>query len=283
MPSYGGGLSVHDPRLVFVQVLLYGMSMEAPTVEDARKWADHFEMDRAQNRIVLVGTKELQNQASYDMIPGFQLIDKNFILRCDSTGHSPKENLYQTLLPMIPRLLAEPPLASIESSPKMSVEEAYRAIPHHRTVFDASGARMENVERIFLEQFFSLVDSAIVQRVEMLSYLQSGGQRGQVWRKSGSLFNDLNALNVPPTLRPVYGLVSEAITEQRKYLDEWYQAFTDGKPYTYRFRDNPNHSLVTSSSQKLHQAYDGLMKLYPQESDQNKAAFFDYLCALDFI
>lgn len=34
----------------------------------------------------------MQNQASYNMIPGFQLIDQNFILRSDSTGHNPKES-----------------------------------------------------------------------------------------------------------------------------------------------------------------------------------------------
>jgi len=106
-PRYANELSLSDNRIVLVQILLYGMSMDAPSPEDAKRWAEHFKMDRSKNRVVLAGTKDLLVQASYDMIPGFQLVDRNFILRADSTGHRPRHNLFHELLPMIPQLLQE--------------------------------------------------------------------------------------------------------------------------------------------------------------------------------
>ena len=38
------------------------------------------------------------------MIPGFQLVDRDFILRCDA-GNPPRQNLYQELLPMVRTVL----------------------------------------------------------------------------------------------------------------------------------------------------------------------------------
>ncbi len=102
-----GGVELHDPRIVYVQLLLYNMQMQAPTPAEGRAWATHFGMQRSKNRIVLVGDSDLVGPASRRMIPGFQLIDKDFILRADSTGHQPKDNLYTKLLPMIKQLVAE--------------------------------------------------------------------------------------------------------------------------------------------------------------------------------
>ena len=104
---YGKGIQLTDERLIFVQILLYDLNLQAPTQADARQWAAHFGFDRAQNQIVLAGTKELLGDAAYNLIPGFQLVDKNFIVRSDSTGHHPKENLFTTLIPMISQLLGE--------------------------------------------------------------------------------------------------------------------------------------------------------------------------------
>jgi len=81
--------------------------MKAPTSKDAKEWADHFHMKRSQNHIVLAGTKEFIGKASYNLIPGFQLIDKNFVLRADSTGHNPRHDLWRYLLPMMPKLISE--------------------------------------------------------------------------------------------------------------------------------------------------------------------------------
>jgi len=99
------GVPFGTDRLVFVQVLLYSMSMKAPTADDARRWAEHFGMERSSDRVVLAGEPWLLGTASYDLIPGFQLVDRNFVLRSDSTGHQPRHNLYTHLLPMAGRLV----------------------------------------------------------------------------------------------------------------------------------------------------------------------------------
>jgi hypothetical protein len=44
-----------------------------------------------------------------------------------------------------------------------------------------------------------------------------------------------------------------------------------------------SHSKVRSSSANLQGAYGDLMRLFPSENATNKQAFYDYLCALDFI
>ena len=79
--------------------------MKAPSVADAKAWAEHFGMETSREEFVLAGTREYIGKHTYNLIPGFQLIDKQFFLRSDSTGHRPKDSLYSTLIPMIPELL----------------------------------------------------------------------------------------------------------------------------------------------------------------------------------
>ena len=102
-----GGVDLDDGRIVSVQLLLYNMKMQAPTPDEGRAWANHFGMKRSRNEVVLVGNPALVQPASYRMIPGFQFIDKKFILRASSTGRYQGENLYTKFLPMIKQLLAE--------------------------------------------------------------------------------------------------------------------------------------------------------------------------------
>lgn len=105
LPRYAAGIKLPHKDIVFIQLLLYDMKMNAPTAEDAAKWAEHFNFRINENEIVAISPHDLRGHASYNLIPGFQLIDKKMILRSDSTGHRPKDSLYETLLPMIPNLL----------------------------------------------------------------------------------------------------------------------------------------------------------------------------------
>lgn len=61
----------------------------------------------------------------------------------------------------------------------LSIDEAYKAIPHRQTVFKLNQARMSIDEKEFLEEFFHLVDLAMVERVEMLTWLSTNGQKGR--------------------------------------------------------------------------------------------------------
>ena len=104
-PQYAHGVSLSDGRLVFIQILFYDMNTGVPTANDVDRWIDHFQMDRSDNYYVFAAPKRIIGPASFRMIPGFQLIDQDFVLRSDSTGHTPRDDLYTQLLPMVPSLL----------------------------------------------------------------------------------------------------------------------------------------------------------------------------------
>jgi hypothetical protein len=109
-PRYTGGISLSDPRIAYVQVLLYGLDLHAPSPADAKAWAHHFKFEERSNVYVLAGTPELIGPASFAMIPGFQLIDKNFVLRAWWYGETGTgDDLWTKLLPMVPQLLDETP------------------------------------------------------------------------------------------------------------------------------------------------------------------------------
>lgn len=41
---YAGGASLHDPNVVFVQLMLYNLANQAPSAEEVRQWRDHFQL-----------------------------------------------------------------------------------------------------------------------------------------------------------------------------------------------------------------------------------------------
>lgn len=99
-----------EPELVLVQLLLFDTSSSvgnAPTFQDAKDWAAHFELVGRPNVMVLCGTTPLANGASYNMVPGFQVVDKQGVLRWDGTGHHPVDDPYAKVLASIPELLRE--------------------------------------------------------------------------------------------------------------------------------------------------------------------------------
>lgn len=108
-PRYARSLKLPHPEIVVVQILLYDMEMHMPEKTHAKIWAEHFRKEKNQNFFVAVSPLDLRGQASYNLIPGFQLIDQNFALRVDSTGHNPMHNLYTQLLPSAPVLLGIKP------------------------------------------------------------------------------------------------------------------------------------------------------------------------------
>ncbi len=103
-PRYAGGKRLPSRDIIFVQLLLYDMKLGHPSVQDAQKWAKHFNIYRVPNYYVAVAARDLRGEASFNMIPGFHLIDRTFVLRADSTGHHPKNDLYRELIPMAAKL-----------------------------------------------------------------------------------------------------------------------------------------------------------------------------------
>jgi hypothetical protein len=97
-----------DPRLVHVKLLLYDLSRtRAPSPETARQWSAHYGLEKRPNVVVLVGENYLIGRDTYDLIPGFHLVDLDFRLRWDSSGYDPVHDLWRELLPALPGMLAE--------------------------------------------------------------------------------------------------------------------------------------------------------------------------------
>ena len=101
-----GGVSLDDERVVFVHLLLYGFDMQAPTVEDAREWAEHYGLDQRPNQVVLVGDGRFISRETFRMIPGLQVVDEDFVLRYDSAGKNPPHDLWTELWPGVGGMLA---------------------------------------------------------------------------------------------------------------------------------------------------------------------------------
>lgn len=156
----------------------------------------------------------------------------------------------------------------------MTIEQAYATIPHRRTAFDPTIASMAPNEASYLKELFNLIDLAVKERVETLSWLQSQGAKGEGTDEYDSILLRLHHLQVPGRLQTVHQLVTEAIQEHRDILREWRKA-----PETISM----THPLVRSSSQKLYQAYGMVMQLYAKEQPRNQQAFYDYFCCLDFL
>jgi hypothetical protein len=138
-----------------------------------------------------------------------------------------------------------------------------------------------------LQEFFRLLNLAIIERVQAQGWFQSNGKRGVAFpnyqRSTDGLIVQLEALTLPESLKAVHRNVIDALKDQRAYFEEWQRTVHRGESFRYPPGVSPHHPRVLSSSQKLQQAYGRLIQLYPQETERTKQAFFDHLCALDFI
>jgi hypothetical protein len=157
---------------------------------------------------------------------------------------------------------------SMQCASALTVDEAYRAIPHNRTVFDVKAGKMDMSIAKDLLRIFEHVDEAIVLRVETMKS-RSGRQ---VLPKYQNLISKMESETIAKSLQPILALIVGAIRDQS-------EVFAKSEGQSANFSD-PH---VRSASQKLHSAYQSLMQTFPSEGSVNKQAFFDYLCALDFL
>ena len=167
----------------------------------------------------------------------------------------------------------------------MGVDEAYAAIPHKRTVFDPIEARMRPEEQDYLTILFPLLEKAVVTRVEATRWIQTAGGEGVPYAeyraRNTALMTELKNLPVPKRLKKVRKVLLKALAEQDMYLRDWGERNAGlEKPIRNINADNPH---VITSHRYLLAAYMALSKLYPHEPRHNQQAFFDTLCALDFI
>jgi hypothetical protein len=162
----------------------------------------------------------------------------------------------------------------------MTVEEAYAAIPHKRTVFDGNASRLSAAQIDSLKRLFASSDRGVVLRVEGLRALR-GAEAVQLRKAINdyrALASAVASLNVSAEIKPAQHLIAQAIADHQRFFE---MKLRDSE--TLAKRDIAFTADINQASQKLHRAYDVLMKAFPNEAASNKTAFYDYLCALDFL
>ena len=166
------------------------------------------------------------------------------------------------------------PLEPIRQS--MSVSQAYRAIPHPQQTFRMNQSVLQATEAEYLDQAFTLVDLAVVERVSLLRTVQREGNQSLPLKNYEQILKRFLAISVPPRLDYFHQQVAAAIGEEHAY----YEGLQKGPSVT---TVNRSHPLIQSLHRRLWASYQFLVSEYPQESPNNQQAFFEHLCALDFI
>ena len=164
----------------------------------------------------------------------------------------------------------------------LSVEDAYAAIPHRRTAMDFAASNMPEQDKHYLAAAFHLIDQAIRLRVTAYQQFARGdASAAQLISDMDRVIDCWQHLEVPANLSAYQRLLRQALVDQRAFFAEWHvqgQRFQYGRPNKLG-----SHPKVRSASTALRAAYGILMQQYPGEDENNRAAFFDYHCALDFI
>lgn len=158
----------------------------------------------------------------------------------------------------------------------MSLDEAYASIPHQRTPYSATSSTATRPQAEALSRLFDLSDQALVVRASALAALRSRDEARlrDVLRGYQGPLDGLQQASAAPEIRQAQALVLLAVQQ--------HQAFFEAK-LASGLRDASFTPVVHQASGNLRQAYSLLMSAFPKETPRNRQAFFDHLCALDFI
>ena len=154
----------------------------------------------------------------------------------------------------------------------MEIDQAYRLIPHERTVFRLHQSKIPATEAQQVAKLLSLAENAMVERVDAM--VNGAGKTGYLSRIDGILWQ-IDQLSVPTRVQVARDHIQTAVQQHRVYFE--LQNASGNQAEASR------QQLVQTSHRHLISAYQQLMQTYPAETKHNKQAFFDYLCALDFI
>ncbi|PCI56350.1 MAG: hypothetical protein COB36_06130 [Alphaproteobacteria bacterium] len=100
-----GAFMLPNDNILELKIIVYGADGAPGSRDDAEQWAQHFKIAESENVIVAVPALDMRSEESQSLVRGFQLLDKNLILRVDSSGVMPKHNLEMTLVPLVPKLI----------------------------------------------------------------------------------------------------------------------------------------------------------------------------------
>jgi len=175
----------------------------------------------------------------------------------------------------VARALDAPPVPTAAE-----VANAYAAIPHQRTQFDASSSTAAEAEKASLARLFAYTDRGVVLRVEGMKAHGAKDASGLKRAMKGYdvLIAELGKEQLSAKVAPAQALILEALQLHQRHL----QSRPEGGLVFVR-QQISTVPEVKAASGKLLKAYDILIRAFPGETQRNKASFYDHLCALDFL
>jgi len=162
----------------------------------------------------------------------------------------------------------------------LSVNQAYEAIPHRRTIWNDADSTASAPEKVYLRTIFEVLDQATAVRVAgMQNYAAGHLEYSDPDAEYEQLINFTRGMTPPKKLETYHSYILLGLTNQRQFFTDW-KAKGDAFGYPLCIKTHPG---VQRASGALRSAYSELMAHYPDEAQANKDAFFDYHCALDFL
>ena len=135
----------------------------------------------------------------------------------------------------------------------LTVQEAYKAIPHARTPYKQALSTTPIGIASYLKKLFTIPDRAVVPRVS--------GMRGVATENEyDRILLQLDKLKTPASAASAETRIRQAIVTHQRYFQQT--------------NDSNLRSLQKSSSRELVSAYNSLMQSYKNESRHNKQAFY---------
>jgi hypothetical protein len=190
--------------------------------------------------------------------------------------NSPDKSGSAAVVEAAPPAYSEPP--TIDAG--LTVEQAYAAIPHRRTIWADGESSVPSEEKAYLNVIFRVLDQAVAVRVASLqSFSNQRFDDSDTDAEFDRLITFVRGMPVPKALSAYHKDILDGLSGQRQFFQDWKSA-RGGFAYAQQIG---NHPGVRSSSAALRAAYNELMARYPGEAQANKDAFFDYHCALDFL
>jgi hypothetical protein len=173
-------------------------------------------------------------------------------------------------------LLAVPAFAA----PPLSVEQAYAAVQHRRTPFDARAGKLPASATDALHRFFTLSDQLVVARVSAMRAQAEGDAKGlqNALEAYDAGSSRLRSEPLTAEVGQARDLVLEAMSMQKRFL-----ASRPAGSMRFVRAELQQAPDVKQASLRLHRAYSILMRAYPETLGGQRQAFFDHLCALDFL
>ncbi len=162
----------------------------------------------------------------------------------------------------------------------MSPDDAYSAIPHRRTLYEPPRSTAAPEKARELGRLFTFTDEGVVLRVQgMRAHRErNAGEVRNLLQRYDALISRLAAEKFGPEVTPARDLIVEGVRMHRKFL-----ASRPAGGMTFVRNELRSAPDVMQASQRLIRAYQVLMVAFPKEAKQNQTAFYDHLCALDYL